>query len=140
MKNSILVFAILLFTTTISCKEEKKTIKEPTKMEQVVAAHDELMPLMSTIGSLISDLNKKLDSTKINKKYTDMKTDLQDSNTAMMDWMKGFGDRFDTGEILNGKELSEEKKKWLDEEAIKVKALQEQMHSSIKKAKELLGN
>jgi len=33
----------------------------------------------------------------------------------IMDWMHGFGSRFDSDEILNGKELTEQKQIWLDE-------------------------
>jgi hypothetical protein len=29
-----------------------------------------------------------------------------------MDWMQGFGSRFDSDEILNGKELTEQKQIW----------------------------
>ena len=32
----------------------------------------------------------------------------------MMDWIQGFGSRFDSDEILNGKELTEQKQIWLD--------------------------
>ncbi|MEM9867481.1 MAG: hypothetical protein AAF765_07340, partial [Bacteroidota bacterium] len=64
--------------------------------------------------------------------------DLQDANSAMMDWMMNFGSRFDSEEVLHGKELTEQKQIWLDEEEVKVKALQEQVNSSIAKAETLL--
>jgi len=64
--------------------------------------------------------------------------DLQDANTAMMDWMKDFGDRFNHEEILNGKELSEEKQQWLDEEEEKVKVVKEKINGSIERAEALL--
>ncbi len=51
----------------------------------------------------------------------------------MMDWMQDFGSRFDSDEILNGKEI------WLDEEEEKVKALREQINSSIENAEKILG-
>ena len=56
-----------------------------------------------------------------------------------MDWMQGFGSRFDSDEILNGKELTEQKQIWLDEEEEKVKALREQINSSIENAEKILG-
>ena len=55
-----------------------------------------------------------------------------------MDWMMNFGSRFDSEEVLNGKELTEQKQIWLDEEEVKVKALQEKVNSSIAKAETLL--
>ena len=66
--------------------------------------------------------------------------DLQRANKSMMDWMMGFGDRFDSDEILNGKELTAEKQAWLNEEEEKVVALKEQINSSIEKAEALLNN
>jgi len=58
--------------------------------------------------------------------------------TIMMDWMKGFGDRFTGEEIMKGKPLSDEKKALLDEEEKKVKALRDLMNSSIEKAQVLV--
>ncbi|CAN0593892.1 unnamed protein product [Ectocarpus sp. 12 AP-2014] len=56
----------------------------------------------------------------------------------MMDWMQGFGDRFDADEILNGKDLTDEKKKWLLEEEEKVKQVKENINSSIANAEKIL--
>ena len=56
----------------------------------------------------------------------------------MMDWMKGFGDRFDHEEIMKGKELSPEKQEWLKEEEAKVKDMAEKVTGSIARAKALL--
>ena len=109
-----------------------------SKMEEVMAIHDEVMPEMSTIGKLVAELKPKADSTEMGVKYSAAMTDLQDAYKSMMDWMKGFGDRFDSDEILNGKELSDQKKIWLEEEEEKVKALREQIYSSIDQAEQLL--
>ncbi|MDX1328353.1 MAG: hypothetical protein R3299_11675, partial [Arenibacter sp.] len=59
---------------------------------------------------------------------------------SMMDWMKNFGERFDGDEIMKGKSLTEEKQQWLDEEEVKVKALRDQINTSIKNAEDLLAN
>jgi antibiotic biosynthesis monooxygenase (ABM) superfamily enzyme len=64
--------------------------------------------------------------------------DLQAAHKSMMDWMQGFGARFDSDEILNGKELSAEKKQWLLEEEKKVYQLKEDINGSISRAEELL--
>ncbi|MGI9549914.1 MAG: hypothetical protein ACR2MT_01840 [Aurantibacter sp.] len=128
----LFIFCALL----MSCKEEKKA--DTTQMKKVMAIHDEVMPKMSTLGNMVGDLSEKEDSTEIGIKYTEARKELQDAHKSMMDWMKGFGDRFDSDEILNGKELSEEKKKWLDEEEEKVIALKNQINESIEKAEKLL--
>ena len=133
---SILVCAVLFLN--FSCKEEKKAPEGPTQMEQVMAIHDEVMPKMGTLGKLVGQLKAKVDTTEMGQKYEVAMKDLQAANMAMMDWMKNFGNRFDSDEILNGKELTEEKQLWLNEEEEKVKALKEQINGSIERAQALL--
>ena len=135
------VFSILICTVlflSFSCKEEKKAPEGSSQMEEVMAIHDEVMPKMGTIGKLVGDLKAKVDTTEMGQKYEVAMKDLQDANTAMMDWMKDFGDRFNHEEILEGKELSVEKQQWLDEEEEKVKEVKEKINGSIARAEALL--
>lgn len=138
MKNYVYL-TILLLTLSFSCKEKEKEVEGSSQMEQVMAIHDEVMPKMSTLGKLVGELNTKIDTTEMGLKYEAAMKDLQAAHNSMMDWMKGFGDRFDSDEILNGKALSDEKQKWLDLEEVKVKDLKEQINSSIANAEALLG-
>lgn len=131
------VFCVLLLS--FSCKEGKKEVSGPTQMEKVMAVHDEVMPKMGTLAKYTAELKAKVDTTEMGRQYEVAMKDLQNANKSMMDWMMGFGDRFDSDEILNGKELSPEKKEWLNEEEEKVKALKEQINTSIEKAERLLG-
>lgn len=133
--TSILILAVLLF---VSCKENKKAQEGPSQMEQVMAIHDEVMPKMGKLGKLVGELKSKVDTTAIGQEYEVAMKDLQEANTSMMDWMMNFGERFDSDEILEGKKLTEEKQQWLSEEEVKVKALSEQINSSIEKAETLL--
>ncbi|MCF8713250.1 hypothetical protein JM658_00270 [Joostella atrarenae] len=137
MKKAIFIIAIALFTFA-ACKQEKKEDNKPSKMEMVMAVHDSLMPKMSTISKLVGELNAKVDTTETGMKYEAAKKDLQAAHESMMDWMQGFGERFDHEEILNGKELTDEKKALLTEEETKVKALKEEINTSIKNAEDLL--
>ena len=107
-------------------------------MKKVMAIHDEVMPKMSTIGKLVGEIKPKVDSTEMGQNYEVAMKDLQEANRAMMDWMKDFGDRFDHEEILEGKELSEEKQQWLDEEEEKVKVVKDKINGSIELAQALL--
>ena len=107
-------------------------------MEEVMAIHDEVMPEMSTISKLVAELKPLADSTATGQEYGKAMKDLQAAHKSMMDWMKGFGDRFDSEEILEGKPLTEEKQQWLLEEEEKVKAMRDQVNSSIEQAKALL--
>jgi Sec-independent protein translocase protein TatA len=107
-------------------------------MDQVMAVHDEVMPKMGTLGKLVGELKEKVDTTEVGQEYEKAMKDLQKANRAMMNWMKNFGDRFDSDEILYGKELSEQKQQWLNEEEEKVNALKEQINGSIERAEALL--
>ncbi|NJB36832.1 hypothetical protein [Croceivirga sp. JEA036] len=135
MKRIVLLLIVVIIC---SCQGNKKHEEGNSQMQKVMAIHDEVMPKMGTLGKLVSQLKDKVDTTATGKQYQQAMKDLQKSNSAMMDWMKGFGDRFDSDEILNGKELTPEKQAWLDEEEVKVKALKEQINTSIANAEKLL--
>jgi len=134
-------YVILLFLASffmVSCKDEKKA--DSDQMKKVMAIHDEVMPKMGTIGKLVGTLSElENDSTDLRVEYEVARKDLQDAHKSMMDWMKGFGDRFDSDEIMNGKALTEQKQDWLNEEEKKVIALKTQINESIEKAEKLMG-
>ena len=141
MKKNILIITVLFMGLAIGCKEDKKTdaSAENIQMKRVMALHDEVMPKMSGMSSLASELSSKEDSTELGLKYKQARIDLQEANEAMMAWMQSFSSRFDSQEIMEGKELSATKKQWLDEEEEKMKKVKEVMVTSIKNAKHLLG-
>lgn len=123
---------------SLSCKNEQKEVKELTRMERVIKVHDEVMPRMGTIGKLISAVEPKIDSSARGRQYKVAKGDLEDAYNYMMDWMKDFGDRFDSDEILEGKALSEQKESWLIEEEDKVNIMRDKINFSIANAEALL--
>lgn len=131
------VLLIALIVLAISCKSEEKKTNEETRMERVISVHDEMMPKMGTIGKLISALEQKADSTA-GEPYKFAQDDLEDAYTYMMDWMKGFGDRFDSDEIMNGKALIKQKGAWLIEEEEKVTIMRDMINNSITNAEALL--
>jgi hypothetical protein len=133
-KKLILILSIII-AVAHSCKDQNK---ENSQMKDVMAIHDEVMPKMGTISQLVSELDEKITNDTSSNDYITAKEELKAAHKSMMDWMKSFGDRFDGDEILNGKALTEEKQKWLDEEEAKVKALKDQINSSIKQAQDLL--
>jgi len=140
MKKVLNILTIMFLIANFSCKNEKKADVKASnnQMKEVMAIHDEVMPKMSSLGSLVGELSSKEDSTEIGLQYKTARIGLQEAHKSMMNWMQGFGNRFDSDEILNGKELSEQKQVWLNEEEVKVKALRDQINSSIDMAKKLL--
>ncbi len=140
MKKYILLLVSIALSLTFACKDSKKE-EEKTQMQKVMSLHDEVMPKMGTIGKLISEINSKIETVKATDstlELEDAKKDLQEANKAMMDWMKGFGDRFDSDEILKGKALTDEKQKLLDEEEVSIKAVRDHMNKSIENAEIIL--
>ncbi|WP_224488555.1 hypothetical protein [Robertkochia flava] len=135
MRTIVLIVVCLI---AFSCKQEKANVEEPSKMEEVMAIHDEVMPKMTTISKLVGELKPIADTAQAGSPYEIAMKDLQAAHKSMMDWMKGFGDRFDSEEILKGKALPEEKQRWLEEEEIKVKVMRDQVNSSIENAEKLL--
>jgi hypothetical protein len=131
------ILLIALIVLAISCKSEENKTNEETRMERVISVHDEMMPKMGTIGKLISALEQKADSTA-REPYKFAQDDLENAYTYMMDWMKGFGDRFDSDEIMNGKALSKQKEAWLIEEEEKVTIMRDMINNSITNAEALL--
>lgn len=107
-------------------------------MKEVLAIHDEVMPKMGSISKLMGELDKKIETNTHTDDFIAAREGLKMAHKAMMDWMKGFGSRFDSDEIMKGKALTAEKQKWLAEEKIKVNLLREQINSSIQKAEDLL--
>lgn len=136
MKRILLLLVIILIT--FSCKKIEKETQEATRMDRVIAVHDEVMPKMGTIGKLISELEPKVDSTTVGKQYEVAIDDLKEGYNLMMDWMKGFGERFDSDEIMEGKALTKEKEAWLIEEEKKVNIMKDKINSSIVNAEKLL--
>mgnify|MGYP003635111070 FL=1 len=137
MKKLFTLLTIVGLLSVTSCKESKKA-EETSRMEQVMDIHNEVMPKMGTLGKLVGQLKPMADSLGAESIEAKAMKDLQQANKSMMDWMQGFGNRFDPEEIMNGKELSEEKEQWLKEEEVKVKKVKEDINSSIQRAEEIL--
>jgi hypothetical protein len=133
MKKTITFIFILIFLATFSSYAQVST-----PMQKVITAHDEVMAKMPNLVKLINTLHPKADSTKTGQKYQLAIADLKASNSSMMTWMQGFGERFTADEMLKGKALSDEKKIWIAEEKKKIEVLRKEVNSSIKKAEKLL--
>ncbi|RRO20272.1 hypothetical protein EIG84_04930 [Flavobacteriaceae bacterium 14752] len=105
MKITQLLLAGLVFFL-ISCSDSKP--KEVTefnkKMTETIAIHDEVMPKMSKINQLLSQLETKMDSTNV-EKFQPAMEDLKSGHDKMMTWMKSFGDEFSKTEINQGIQL-----------------------------------
>lgn len=141
MKFSYLPLAFLVMLTLVSCnslsKEEKKF---DTLMQEVIDVHDEVMPKMGEISTLIKYLDPKIDTTEIGRSHEKAQQDLKDSYDFMMKWMSDFSDKFPPSpeETKMDAEKFSSQMKLLQQEKIEVNKLKDQINSSIKNAKKLL--
>ena len=143
IKKTFALLVLAIGIVAISCKEEKKTEATPVdnmQMKEVMAIHDEVMPKMGKVGRLVGKLKPMVDTTAQGRQFATAMKDLQAANESMMKWMQDFGDQFDSDEIMNGKELSEQKKLLLNVEQENIKAVKKQIETSIANAEELLGD
>ncbi|WP_209401716.1 hypothetical protein [Pseudozobellia sp. WGM2] len=129
---------LLLLNISTSCGQESET--KPTKMEEVMASHDEVMDEMPKLSKLINKLQTRANASYKKDKYEKAIKDLKLANQSMMSWMSGFGKRFEVDEMMKGKKLTEQKQKWLLEEEKKIAVLREEIELSIDQAEKILAN
>ncbi|MBT8184406.1 MAG: hypothetical protein KJN76_06175 [Eudoraea sp.] len=137
MKLPKILIAVLIFSLVYSCKESTNP-NTVSQMKQVMNIHDEVMPKMGTMAKLAGELSSKEDSTSIGQEYVTARRELQAARDSMMRWMQDFGNKFDTDEIMNGKELIPQKQEWLNEEEERMKRIRDQINTSIESAESLL--
>jgi hypothetical protein len=107
-------------------------------MEEIVAVHDELMPKMSEISLLITQLEERMDSTQADSIRQVVVMDLKSANEAMMTWMMDFSNDYDSEEVMEGKELTPEKEALLDTYTSSVMELKDKMEGAMERAQALL--
>lgn len=137
MKKLITVLVTILFWSTAPVVAQDSE-QDLTRMEHVMATHDEVMKEMPKLSKLINKLQTKADTSTSKEKYQNAIVDLKNVNKSMMDWMAGFGNRFEADEMMNGKKLSVQKEKWLLEEEQKITTLKDEIDLSIAKGQAVL--
>ena len=143
MKNNTIYCLLLIagFLFSISCNQLSKEEQEfDALMQKIIDVHDEVMPKMGTISSLIKELEPKIDTTLSGNPYATAQKDLKDSYDHMMDWMMDFSTKFPHGEenTSDDIELFSTKMEILQDEEVEVNELKNQINSSIENAQKLL--
>ena len=139
-------FLMLLFLI-VSCKDEApKEAKEfDKKMDETIQIHDEVMPKMSEITSLIKQLEKKKDSLATSKNVDETKEKLQKGHDKMMTWMKDLSDSFTAQQINQGIQIKDQDSlqkalKKLEELRSEADDMQKLINSSIEDAEQILSS
>ncbi|MBW1295680.1 hypothetical protein [Aquimarina litoralis] len=133
----VIIGLLLNFSCNGLSKEEEEF---DVLMQKVIDVHDEVMPKMGSMSSLIKELESKIDTTVTGKSYEKAQKDLKDSYDFMMDWMSNFSTKFPYGEEVTADDADkfEAKMKMLQKEEVEVNKLKEQINSSIANAEKLL--
>ncbi|SHI64366.1 hypothetical protein [Aquimarina spongiae] len=132
-----LILSVLLFSCNQLSKEEQEF---DALMQKVIDVHDEVMPKMGEMSSLIKELEAKVDTTAQGQNYAKAQQDVKDAYDYMMSWMGNFSDSFphdETNDSADPEKLAA-KFKLLQEEEVKVEKLRDQINASIKNAKAIL--
>ncbi|AYN69454.1 hypothetical protein D1013_19735 [Euzebyella marina] len=137
LRTSLLILMLTLF---VSVSHSQESGEEPNKMISVMASHDEVMNDMPKLSKLINKLTTRANASYKKEKYELAIKNLKAANQSMVSWMENFSERFDADEMMKGKQLTEEKKKWLLEEEKKIALLKEEIDLSISQAERILNN
>lgn len=144
--NMLLVIIAVLLTT--SCQETKKDQSSETSTEstdaskdlhdRVMQIHDEIMPKMDNIMKAKGQLQEKMDSLRANNGNEEVISELEratlalsEADEAMMQWMRNFKPQED---VTDEKAVTD----YYKDQEDKIKAVKEQMYSSLEEAKKLL--
>ncbi len=141
MKLTFLYLACLTMLLGISCNQlSGEEQRFDALMQEVIDVHDEVMPKMGEISTLIKYLDPKIDTTQVGQSHARAQQDLKDAYDFMMKWMSDFSDKFPhdpDNEKMSSEKLSSQMK-LLEEEKIEVNKLKDKINSSISNAKKLL--
>ena len=153
MKTTTKLLGLLVIALLTSCQqepsEESKTFDK--RMKETIRIHDDVMPQMSKINSLITELEaqknelqqaEEVDTEKV-ELHNDAIANLKDAHDLMMSWMKNFSDSFSRTEINSGLETTDKdsinaKLKLLDTQYASAEAMQKSITDAIENAQVIL--
>lgn len=119
-----LLLSLLVTTLLISCGHGK--FKGDPQYDEVMAIHDEVMPLLPSMKKLKKNIKKTSES--LSPEALDIIKALDDADEGMMEWMYQFSPPEDTAE----------RKSYLDDQKVKVQKVADDINNSIKSAKTYL--
>ena len=128
------ILSLLILGLLIACGGPEKKAIEKAKFDEVMAVHDAVMPEMGTIRRLKKALEERAAASDSlsgdNEALSNMISELEQANDAMMVWMRAFSKPADGtphDEVL----------KYYDSEMVKVEDVKMKMETAIEKAKEM---
>ena len=127
-KYSFLIFSLIgLCLFSISCQEYNQ--EQQQLWDQVMEVHDEIMPKMGDLHQLKKQLKKREKQSAI----TAAIASIEQSQDAMMDWMREFKSMRDLSKLEHQAALN-----YLKKEQERVEQLKQLMLGSLEEGKALL--
>ncbi|MBZ9628943.1 hypothetical protein LB456_07630 [Psychroflexus sp. CAK57W] len=138
MKTFFKILSLAVLVIASSCQQEQSEDAKAfdAQMKETIKIHDEVMPKLSEINSMISRLEtekeKMQEAEEVNTEkvelYDKAIADLKNSHDLMMSWMENFSTTFSRTEINTGLATQ-------DKDSIKAK--QEMLNVQYKSAEEM---
>ncbi|PHQ29887.1 hypothetical protein [Leeuwenhoekiella nanhaiensis] len=136
----VLVFGMVLSTLLACDNQSEQRDQYNALFAEVIAIHDELMPQMTTISNIQSQL-KATDSVALSVPKQELLEQANTADSVMMTWMHSFTDTYVKNRVPVA-EMSPEQLKaavnGLQEELQEIKELRDLTQNCIAKSKELL--
>lgn len=138
MKSSALLLIIASFFLTTACGPGSADGNKKLR-EEVIAVHDEVMPKIGQLKAYERDALAKAnavatenpeDSVQV-EEYKALAYDLNEAHQAMFDWMHQY-------EPEDGELTDEELKSYLDDQKVKIEAVNKQIKDALAKADSML--
>ncbi|SMG40477.1 hypothetical protein SAMN05661096_02753 [Marivirga sericea] len=122
---TLFLFAII----ALSCESKEKEVEE--LKSETIAIHDEVMPKMDDIMKLKKSLKNKQDSADASDIIQDLIIALEESDKAMMNWMRNYDPRME--------DMTEDEKiEYLNSQKAAISEVSREMNKSIAEAEEFL--
>lgn len=152
MKFLLKILGIAILIISFSCKEEQSEESKSfdVQMKETIQIHDDVMPKMSEINSMISRLEAKKETLleaeedKEAELYDTAISDLKEAHNLMMSWMKNFSNTFSRTEINSGLATKDQdsikaKLQHLDVQYKSAQEMKAAINEAIENAQALLG-
>lgn len=135
IKNlAVMLLASLLFVACESSTETNDEFDQQALQDEIMAAHDEVMPKMGELNKLKNELMEEAKALteegqeEAAERLTALATELEDASKSMMDWMRQYKPQFD------GK-TKEEIQSYLNDQKEKVEVVRNKINGGIETAK-----
>lgn len=131
MKNLLKLNLILFAFFMLGCESKEKEVDK--LKSETIAIHDEVMPKMDDVMKLKKSLREAKDSvsTEENQTIQELIISLEESDKAMMNWMRNYNPQME--DMTDG-----EKIEYLKNQKSSIQEVSEQMKNSISDAKNYL--